>query len=150
MRKLLWVLAGLSLAALVVGTVGHCTLALTKVLWVGSRDLTVHIERTDRDPIRLIVLAASRKEHVEEAEERGDPQQSYLRSHMIVLPDYDGKPIHVLVQTSGRCDGFGRGESYAQYKVLAIWVERKGKPRQRVLVDIPDVRYDDEVTVVLP
>src|SRR5262249_28132903 len=127
-----------SIVALAAAALGRYKKSQTEYVWDGSADLSVSIEPADRRPCRLRALTLPREEYLEELQ--GAPEnRGYHGERFVDIPEFDGKPFRVMIDTSGRCTGLGREIWYAQYRCLVVWIDRPGEPQKRFVFTIPDV-----------
>jgi hypothetical protein len=135
-------------AVLAAGFLAWEFVPLEKKIWDGGFHLTVHVESEAGQPLSVSCETFGRREHAEEALAVLLPPETRMWS--TVADPFDGQPLTVLVPVSGRESPLGRELRRSQFRYLVVIAVLPDGRRVGKLVDIPDSRVSQEVSVSFP
>ena len=121
---------------------------LQKKICDGSFDLTVHVECQAGQPLTVSCETFGRQEHAEEALSVLLPPEIGMWS---TLSDpFDGQPLTVRVAVSSRESPLGRIFRRSQFRYLVVIAVLPDGRRVGKMLDIPEYRVLQDVSVSLP
>jgi hypothetical protein len=135
-------------AIFAVGVLAWEFVPIQVTVWDGDFALTVRIESPDGQPKAVSCKAFSSREGAEEAIAYLPPPKSPMWS--AIAAPYDGQPIKVRVEISGRESPFGRELRPFQCRFLAVTAVLADGRQVGKVVEIPDRHVSREVSVSFP